>query len=36
MLYETMVKLQVQQNAYQAALAATSRMFQMSLTNFLQ
>jgi len=35
-LPETMVRLQAQQNAYQAALAATSRMFQMSLTNFLQ
>ncbi len=35
-LPETMVRLQAQQNAYQAALAATSRMFQMSLTNFLR
>lgn len=35
-LPETMLNLTAQQNAYQAALSATSRMFQMSLANFLQ
>lgn len=35
-LAETMLNLTAQQNAYQAALGATSRMLQMSLANFLQ
>ena len=35
-LPDVMLKLTAQQNAYQAALGATSRMFQMSLANFLQ